>query len=269
MSTSPLVPKIDFSLGSHRDHDFPCLSSPTVELFTQSTGGEIMSTIASSGQVIASGKNRTPYFAAKLLGSAAILGIAIAFVLKYVFHYYLNYNAETFNNDGAPNYWAMRGWLLMHMTGGMVALLTGPWQFWTGFRTRYLNVHRWTGRLFLGGVAIGSIGAVQMAINTTLGWAVGFALIGLATAWVTTASMALYAILNGQIQIHKEWMVRAYVGTFAFVTFRVLDDYGPTSHLQPVGDRRITISWACWVLPLLATEVILQLRRMRSSAKPV
>jgi heme/copper-type cytochrome/quinol oxidase subunit 3 len=215
-----------------------------------------------------SGKGKTPNLAAKLLGSAAILGIAFAFVRKYVFHYYLNYDPDTFNNDGAPNYWVMRGWLLMHMTGGTVALLTGPWQFWTGFRARYVNLHRWTGRIFLAGVAIGSIGAVHMAINTTFGWAFGFALIGLATAWVTTAGMALYAILNGQIQIHKEWMARAYVVTFAFVTFRVLSDYGPTSHLQPVKDKFVTIAWTCWAIPLLITNIILQLRRMRSSARP-
>ena len=33
--------------------------------------------------------------------------------------------------------------------------------------------------------------------------------------------------------LHKEWMIRAYVVTFAFVTFRILSDYGPTSRLQP------------------------------------
>jgi drug/metabolite transporter (DMT)-like permease len=230
-----------------------------------------MSTVASSGQVMTSARKRTPNLAAKLLGSAAILGIAIAFVLKYVFRYYLHFNQAAFTDpiQGAANYWAMRGWLLMHMTGGMVALLTGPWQFWTGFRARYIRLHRWTGRLFLAGVAVGSVGAVHMAINTTFGWAFGFSLIGLATAWITTAGMALYAILNRQIQIHKEWMVRAYVVTFAFVTFRILNDYGPTSHLQPANDRAITIGWASWVLPLLVTEVILQLRRMRSPATPV
>jgi hypothetical protein len=67
-----------------------------------------------------------------------------------------------------------------------------------------------------------------------------------------------------QIQIHKEWMVRTYVVTSAFVTFRLLNDYGPTSHLQPANDRAITIGWACRTLPLLVTEVILQLRRMGS-----
>ena len=228
-----------------------------------------MSTVATSGRALNMGTKRAPHIAAKVAASGAILAVAIAFVLKYVFRYYLHYNQAAFTdpNQGAANYWAMRGWLLMHMTGGMVALLTGPWQFWTGFRARYIRLHRWTGRIFLGAVAIGSLGAFRMAIGTTFGWAFGFSLIGLAVAWVTTAGMAYYAILKRCIQIHKEWMVRAYVVTFAFVTFRLLNDYGPTSHLQPDNDRAITIGWACWVLPLLVTEVILQLRHMRSPAR--
>lgn len=225
-----------------------------------------MSTVAASTRVSTPQKKRTANFAAKLGASGAILAIAVAFVLKYVFRYYLNYNQAAFNdpNLGSPNYWANRGWLLMHMTGGMVALLTGPWQFWSGFRARYARLHRWTGKVFLAGVTVGSVGAYHMAISTTYGWAFGFSLLGLDAAWVTTAGMAYYAISKRRIPIHKEWMVRAYVVTFAFVTFRVLNDYGPTSRLEPVNDRAITIGWACWALPLLLTEVILQRRRMRS-----
>ena len=227
-----------------------------------------MSTIATSGPAFDTRTKSPLNLAAKVISWGVILAMAIAFVLKYVFRYYLHYNQAAFTDpsQGAANYWAMRGWLLMHMTGGMVALLTGPWQFWTGFRARYIRLHRWTGRIFLGAVVIGSLGAFRMAIGTTFGWAFGFSLIGLALAWVTTAGMAYYAILKRRIQIHKEWMVRAYVVTFAFVTFRLLNDYGPTSHLQPDNDRAITIGWACWVLPLLVTEVIIQVRHLRSPA---
>ena len=73
------------------------------------------------------------------------------------------------------------------------------------------------------------------------------------------------AIRKRLVALHKEWMIRAYVVTFAFVTFRVLSDYGPTSRLQPENDRSITIAWACWVVPLAATEMIFQLRRMRTA----
>ena len=60
-------------------------------------------------------------------------------------------------------------------------------------------------------------------------------------------------------------MIRAYVVTFAFVTFRVFSDYGPTSHLKPANDLAITLAWACWVVPLFIAELILQWRRMHKS----
>ena len=226
-----------------------------------------MATVVAPNPTTSPAKRSISNLALKLVASTAILTAATAFVLKYVFRYYLHYNQAAFTDPmlGAANYWTMRGWLLMHITGGMVALLTGPFQFWTGFRMRYAKTHRIMGRVFLGGVAIGSIGAYRMAITTTFGWAFGFALLALASAWFTSGSMALYAILKHQVQVHKEWMVRTYVITFAFVTFRVLNDYYPGARLQPDADRAVAIGWASWVFPLMFTEIILQLRRMRRS----
>ena len=214
----------------------------------------------SSPVPVSTGKSKLSQTLA-ILAWTAIVIIAVGFVLKYVFHYYLNYNAAAFDP-----YWPRRGGLLLHITGGMVALLTGPWQFFTGLAGKRMNVHRYTGRIFLGGVTAGVIGATYLAFTTTFGWAFGFGLLGLAAAWASTTAMAYYAIRKRQVDIHKEWMVRAYVVTFAFVTFRVFNDYGPTSHLKPAGDLAITMTWACWVVPLFITELILQLRRMRKAA---
>lgn len=186
--------------------------------------------------------------------------LAVGFVFKYALHYYLNYSAAGFGL-----YWPRRAALLLHISGGVIALLTAPWQFFSGLRAKPIHVHRWTGRIFLLGVAAGTTGAVYLAITTTFGWAFGFGLLGLAAAWLSTSGMAYYAIRKRLLEIHKEWMIRAYVVTFAFVTFRVFSDYGPTSRLQPANDLYITLSWACWVVPLFITELILQLRRIRKS----
>src|SRR5438445_145714 len=175
----------------------------------------------------------------------ALVAIAVAFVLKYVFHYYLNYNATAFDP-----YWPRRAGLLLHITGGMVALLTAPWQFFTGLTGKRMNVHRYTGRIFLAGVAVGVTGATYMAVTTTFGWAFGFGLLGLAAAWASTTAMAYYAIRKGLVEIHKEWMTRAYIVTFAFVTFRVFSDYGFTSRLKPGHDLSLPLSWSSWVVPL-------------------
>jgi uncharacterized membrane protein YozB (DUF420 family) len=224
-----------------------------------------MSTVtATGGSPIQTRRNQHLWL--KISGFVVILAFVVFFVAKYVFHYYLNYNEKTFTDPiaGAANYWTMRGWLLMHISGGMVAALTGPWQFWTGFRSRFYRVHRWMGRIFLGSVAVGAAGAFHLAVSTTFGWAFGLALIVMASAWVTSAAIAWYAILKRRVAIHKVWMVRAYVVTFGFVVFRIFNDYGPTSHLQPDGDRGVAAAWVCWVVPMMIVEVIQQLRKLQA-----
>jgi len=198
--------------------------------------------------------------AATILAWAGIVSLAVGFVVKYVLFYYRHYDAASFDP-----YWPRRGWLFLHINGGTLALLTGPWQFWTGLRQKNLAIHRWTGRLFLLGVAMGVTGAVVLSVTTTFGWGFAAGLMGLASAWLVTTSMAYYTIRKRLVSLHKEWMIRAYVVTFAFVTFRVLSDYGPTSRLQPEHDKSITIAWACWVVPLAVTEMIFQLRRVRAA----
>jgi uncharacterized membrane protein len=194
----------------------------------------------------------------KTFALAAILLLACAFVFHYVFPYYLHYNPAEFEG-----FWPRRGWLLAHISSGMVALLIGPFQFSRWLRQRYLQLHRVMGHVYLIAVLCGSIGALALSITTPDGRPWGFGLQGLILAWITTAGMAYYAIRQRQIQVHQEWMVRSYVVTFAFVTFRLLYDVPPMSRLGPPNERGITYIWACWALPLLATEVILQLRRMR------
>ncbi|MGC1424399.1 MAG: DUF2306 domain-containing protein [Terracidiphilus sp.] len=200
----------------------------------------------------------------KALALGAVLFVAAAFVFKYVFHYYLHYNEAAFNDPaaGAANYWRMRGWLLLHISSGMTAALIGPWQFSQRLRKRYLQLHRLSGRVYVIAVMCGCVGALGLAIGTTFGKAWGFGVAMLAFAWFTTTSMAYYAVRQRQIQIHREWMVRSYVVTFAFVTFRIFNDYPPMKNWLPDADRANVMIWACWALPLLVTEVILQLKRM-------
>ncbi len=112
---------------------------------------------------------------------------------------------------------------------------------------------------------MGVVGSVGLAVTAVGGWAFEVGLMGLASAWLVTTATAYYSIRKGLVPLHKEWMMRAYVVTFAFVFFRILSDYGPTSGLQPENDRSIVISWVCWVVPLGVTEMIFHVRRMRSA----
>jgi len=203
--------------------------------------------------------NRRARQAATILAWTGIVILAIGFVFKYVLFYYRHYDAASFDP-----YWPRRGWLFLHINGGTLALLMGLCQFWTGLRRKSMILHRWTGRVFLLGVAMGVTGAVGLSATTTYGWGFAVGIMGLALAWLITTGMAYISIRRRLVDLHKEWMIRAYVVTFAFVTFRILSDYGPTSRLQPEHDRSIVISWVCWVVPMGITEMIFQVKRMNT-----
>jgi len=194
----------------------------------------------------------------KALALAAVLAVAIFFVIKYVFHYYLNYSPAGFGP-----YWTRRAILLVHITSGMVAVLIGPFQFSRWLRQRNLGLHRVLGRTYLIAVLCGSLAGIGLAVTTTFGPLWGFSLICLSLAWSTCGGMAFYAIKQRQIAVHQEWMVRTYIVTFAFVGFRLLNDMGPTSRIGDGEGRADVYIWASWVVPLMAAEVIMQLRRLR------
>jgi uncharacterized membrane protein YozB (DUF420 family) len=188
-----------------------------------------------------------------------LIALALAFIATYAARYFVHFDETTFGP-----YWPRRAVLLLHIGAGIVALLTAPVQFWSGYRRMPMVVHRWIGRVFVGAVAAGSAGALYLAVTTTFGWAFGFATMMMNLAWISTTAMAYYAIRRRLIVVHKEWMMRAYAVTFAFVTIRLFKDVLPTSQLAG-PELAITLPWASWTLPLLATELILQLKHVHNA----
>jgi hypothetical protein len=162
-------------------------------------------------------------------------------------------------------YWPRRGWLLLHIAGGMIAVLTGPVQLWLGVSDRRMELHRKLGLYYIGGMTAGAIGAVGLAVQTPLSWVFATGLLSLAAAWVVTTTLAYTSIRRSLIQQHKEWMVRSYVVTFAFVMFRVMQ-IALVSGGMPIEQVLDFASWASWALPLLVTEVIIQGRKILAVA---
>jgi hypothetical protein len=210
-----------------------------------------------------------PTTAKPMITRAAIIGawtvlivLALAFIAVYAAHYFVHFNEATFGP-----YWPRRRALLLHVGSGIAALLTAPFQFWSGYRRMPMRVHRWIGRIFIASVTAGSAGAFYLAVTTTFDWTFGFATVMMNLAWISTTAMAYYAIGRHLIAVHKEWMIRAYAITFAFVIIRLFNDVFPTSQLAG-KELAITLPWASWALPFLAIELILQLKHIHSARKP-
>ena len=193
-------------------------------------------------------------------GTAVLLSLtalaAIVFVAAAALPYFLS------SSYGPPEYAPRRGWLLLHIVGGIIALLTGPVQLWLGLSDRGMEWHRRMGIGYMIGVGLGSVGAFYMATHTDFGWIFGAGLFGLAVAWVATTTLAYLAIRRSLIDQHKEWMIRSYVVTFAFVTFRVIQPGLQAAKIGTELEQLAVAAWACWAVPLLITELVIQGRKV-------
>lgn len=188
----------------------------------------------------------------------AIFSFAVRFLIRYAIPYF-RFEPAYFDQLG---YWPRRGRLILHICGGMLALICGPFQFWTGLRGKALGLHRWTGRGYLLGVVAGSVGAFLMSIYSQP-HTFGIALRVGAAAWIVATGISYAAILRGMVALHKEWMVRSYLVTFAFVTFRWLNETPiAASHWGMFSERSTNLVWVSWVVPLLVFEVFLQAKRI-------
>jgi uncharacterized membrane protein YozB (DUF420 family) len=181
--------------------------------------------------------------------------VALYFAYRYALHYY------TWTEQSYGYYWAYRLPLIAHVSGGLFALLVGVFQLWSGLNAQSMGAHPWSGRLYLTGVLVGSLGALVLAVESSLygfAWAVG--LVALAVSWLTITGMALLCIKRRNIKAHRQWMIRSYIVTFAFVLFRIMTDYVPAEAWWGVSTQEMSVAmiWPVWVLPLLGYQVYLQ-----------
>jgi uncharacterized membrane protein len=187
---------------------------------------------------------------------AVVLGVG--FVVGFALPY-LSWNPEKF---GA--YWPKRGWLLLHIIGGIWGLLTGPFILWLGLKRQRMTLHRRLGKAYVVSMALSSLAALYLSMHTDLGLVFGMGLASLAVAWITTTSLALLSIRRRNIAQHQEWMIRSYVVTFGFVTFRIVVGILTAAGVGTIQERLSAASWFCWAAPLLITEAVLQGKKIRA-----
>ncbi|MGZ5503828.1 MAG: DUF2306 domain-containing protein, partial [Chthoniobacterales bacterium] len=126
----------------------------------------------------------------------------------------------------------------------------------------YVRLHRKLGTLYIISVAVSCLTAVYLVATTRRGLVFGSALGALTLAWITTTSLAYLAIMRRQFQQHWEWMIRSYILTFVFVTFRLMVMGMKALKIGDSSERLTIAIWLCWIGPLLIAEVIMQGRKI-------
>jgi uncharacterized membrane protein len=145
----------------------------------------------------------------------------------------------------APIPWLM----LAHGVPGALALFLGFFQFSSRLRQRYLNVHRWMGRTYVGCVAIAAPVAIAVAVALPIPTLL-MASITQASGWLITTATALYCVRTGRIQQHREWMMRSYPFAMVFVVVRVVIAIPPVAAMGLEGLENTvwtTIAAACFL----------------------
>jgi len=198
------------------------------------------------------------------LGGVGKLALFVvgAFVLYFLYDGVLKYFVWSEASYGY--YWQFRLPLALHIVGGLFATLMGVFQLWSGLNRRAMGTHALTGRLYAAGVLIGAIGGLVLAVTSAAyGFAWSVSLIGLSVGWLAITGTAIYCIRTRRVEAHKQWMIRSYILTFAFVTFRLVVDHVPYEAWWGISvpDMANAMIWTSWVVPLIAYEMMLAFRR--------
>ena len=153
-----------------------------------------------------------------------------------------------------PHIQPFKWWLLAHGPFGATALILGPLQFSDTLRRTRPQLHRWTGRVYIGAVAVAASIALYIGprfeprpIQIEQYYQAGL--------WLFTTLMALVCILRRNVAAHKLWMMRSYGFCLVFVLSRVPDAFGDLPP-QVLSDT----VWGLVVAALIVPDLMLLAR---------
>jgi hypothetical protein len=150
-------------------------------------------------------------------------------------------------------------WYFLHIAGGSLVLLLGPFQFVAPLRNRFRRYHRIAGYTYVAGSALaitGYIGLPKLEMFLTS------QLVALAL-WAVCVLFAIRAIRAGRLLSHEHNMARGFVLACYFLTARIVDRYAMGLLVPLAGSEGIRLAhsdWLAWLIPLLAVEVYFTLK---------
>jgi len=114
-----------------------------------------------------------------------------------------------------------RALVLTHILPAMLFMVLGPLQFVRGLRSRYPQIHRWSGWIFLAASAVLGISGLKLAFGKTVGGVDEKAAITLfGSFFLICLSKALWHALRREFAQHREWMIRGYAIGLAVASIR-------------------------------------------------
>jgi uncharacterized membrane protein len=203
-----------------------------------------------------------PFFSVAWRGIVVLLTLEVAAVSAM--RYFAN--IETPPSQITENAYA-HPFLILHVAGGVTALLLGPLQFVRRIRTRFPLLHRTNGRIYAAAVLVGAPAGFMLALGTVAGpvAVVGFAIPAL--LWPIFTYLGIKAAMERRIE-HRDWMLRSYAITSNAITLRLMLPFaGLVLHL-PFSAAYPVIAWLSWMTNLALFELYIRRRRLSPAHEP-
>ncbi|WP_335933593.1 DUF2306 domain-containing protein [Streptomyces sp. PTD5-9] len=157
-----------------------------------------------------------------------------------------------------------------HIVTASLALLAGPFQFSTALRRRIPAVHRWSGRVYVLGVAVGSVAGLVMSFASSIAFDGFFGFGALAVIWAWVTWRGYRAIRERDLPNHRAWMIRSFALTYAAVTLRawlgvlilvqVLTADGAVDGTRVFDNAYAPLPFLSWLPNLVVAELMIRRR---------
>ena len=195
----------------------------------------------------------------------SIVGLMLGYVL---FHdeSFLVHSKDPMWQHYEPFKW----WLLPHGIAGACALLLGPMQFSDRLRSRFRQLHRVVGRIYVAGVFVAApLGFYIQYFEEHMGNPRSFTIAAAvdASLWMITTGLGLVFILKGKVQEHRQWMTRSFAMALVFLEVRVIGGLGGWEDFDIHANE--TIVWFCLAFAILSADLLLQWQQLGRSTSAV
>jgi len=161
---------------------------------------------------------------------------------------------------------------LAHVLPAILFMVLGPLQFVPSLRSKYPQIHRWSGRIFLTASAVVGITGLTMAFRKTIGGIDEKAAITLfGTFFLIALAKALWHALRRDFAQHREWMIRGYAIGLAVATIRpIMAMFFAAAlmrgHAPEPKEFFGTAFWIGFTLQMIAAEIWVNYTRSPASS---
>jgi hypothetical protein len=168
--------------------------------------------------------------------------------------------------------------IALHWIGGIVVILTGPFQLMQSVRTKWPRFHRWTGRIYLslGCLPASIAGLVYIVLNGTVGGLVmDIAFLIYGAVFFISGLMTYIRVRQRKIQVHRAWAIRTFNIGMGSPLYRLLTSPFVFAGIAGynIADWEITSVWLnvaaylMFVPGMIVVEIYLYKKFSRMSGK--